>query len=175
MLVAARRRFSQESYDNVGLRDVAGDVGVDVSLVNRYFGSKEELFKEVLRSGKRRLDESVTAQDLPTLLADLILAEDPAGDATEHTDRLLIILRSASSPHAAEIVRTCTREEMLAPVARLLHGDSGEMRAGLCLALLMGVKIQRQIMGVGALCACDPDIFRRKLVAMFDVALNAKA
>ena len=43
LLACARRRFLQESYDNVGLREIAGDAGVDVALIARYFGSKEEL------------------------------------------------------------------------------------------------------------------------------------
>lgn len=35
ILEAARQRFLLESYDNVGLRDIAGDAGVDVALVGR--------------------------------------------------------------------------------------------------------------------------------------------
>lgn len=53
MLAAARRRFLMESYENVGLRDIARDVGVDVALVSRYFGSKEELFREVLHGSDK--------------------------------------------------------------------------------------------------------------------------
>lgn len=40
ILIAARERFARESYDDVGMRDVAGDVGVDAALVSRYFGSR---------------------------------------------------------------------------------------------------------------------------------------
>ena len=47
---AAMERFSRESYDDVGMRDIAGDVGVDAALVSRYFGSKEDLFASVLDS-----------------------------------------------------------------------------------------------------------------------------
>ena len=53
LLASARQRFLRESYDNVGLRDIAADAGVDVALVGRYFGSKEQLFTEVLRGGRR--------------------------------------------------------------------------------------------------------------------------
>jgi DNA-binding transcriptional regulator YbjK len=48
LLVAATARFVSETYDNVSLRTIAADAGVDVSLVSRYFGGKEELFKAVL-------------------------------------------------------------------------------------------------------------------------------
>ena len=50
ILVAARERFSRHSYDDVGVRDVAGDAGVDASLISRYFGSKEDLFAAALDS-----------------------------------------------------------------------------------------------------------------------------
>ena len=40
ILEAARERFCSDSYDDVGMRDVARDVGVDAALISRYFGSK---------------------------------------------------------------------------------------------------------------------------------------
>jgi AcrR family transcriptional regulator len=171
MLVAARQRFLDESYDNVGLREIAADVGVDVSLVNRYFGSKEGLFKEVLRSGKKKLDGDLTAAQLPAYLAGIIADQD-CSEGDEHIERLLIILRSASSPRATEIVREAMREDVLEPFARLLGGEDAEMRASLCMALLMGTTIQRTIMDVGPLCECEPEVFRRRLVRMFEAALD---
>ena len=48
ILDAARDRFLRESYDSVGLRDIAARAGVDVALIGRYFGGKEGLFREVL-------------------------------------------------------------------------------------------------------------------------------
>ena len=173
MLVAARQRFLDESYDNVGLREIAADVGVDVSLVSRYFGSKEGLFKEVLRSGKKKLDGDLTAAQLPAYLAAMIADQDGSDDAG-HVERLLIILRSASSPKATEIVREAMREDVLEPFARLLGGEDAEMRASLCMALMMGTTIQRTIMDVGPLCECDPETFRLKLVRMFEAALGGE-
>jgi AcrR family transcriptional regulator len=48
ILEAATGRFAAESYEQVGMRDIARDVGVDPALISRYFGSKEELFRAVL-------------------------------------------------------------------------------------------------------------------------------
>lgn len=171
MLVAARGRFLEESYDNVSLREIASDAGVDVSLVSRYFGSKEDLFREVLSSGKKKL-EPTSPVDLPSFLADAILEHDSGDSAGAHADTLLIILRSASSPHASEIVRKAIRDELLDPVAKLLNGLDCGVRASLCVALIMGIKLQRTIMGVGALSDCDPANFRRRLVSMLKVALK---
>ena len=44
ILAAARTLFTQHGFEGVGLREIAAQVGVNASLVNRYFGSKEALF-----------------------------------------------------------------------------------------------------------------------------------
>jgi AcrR family transcriptional regulator len=171
MLVAARRRFLEESYENVGLRDIAGEVGVDVALVSRYFGSKEELFKEVLREGKAsKFDIARTAGDLPAFLADIATDIESEEDHV-HLARLLIILRSASSPQAAEIVRTCVQDDMLRPFARLLGGDQAERRASLAMALMMGTTIMRSILCVTALEDGDRVAIKERLKGMFTAAL----
>src|SRR6476661_10063952 len=46
LLDAARELFLGHGYDAVGLREVAAKAGVDVTLVRRYFGSKQRLFIE---------------------------------------------------------------------------------------------------------------------------------
>ena len=169
MLASARRRFLAESYENVGLRDIAGDAGVDVALVGRYFGSKEELFKEVLRGGKGDwLEPGLDAARLPAHLAALATGEEKAA---EDLERLLIILRSASSPKASEIVRAAFRKDVLDPVARLLDGPDPELRAGLALSVLIGNTIMRTIMGVDPSRRCKADAARTRLEAILGEAL----
>src|SRR5256885_16427493 len=46
LLEAARELFLRQGYKAVGLREVAAKAGVDVTLVRRYFGSKQRLFAE---------------------------------------------------------------------------------------------------------------------------------
>ena len=172
MLCAARRRFLQESYENVGLRDIARDVGVDVALVSRYFGSKEDLFKEVLRGGDSpKFGIEVGAGDLPAFLASLFEANDDELSRT-HFDNLLILLRSASSPAAARIVQEGIREDMLGPIAAVLRGDNRDARAGLSLAILLGATMLRGIMGVHPLCEGERRFVERKLAAVFEAALS---
>src|SRR5690606_39847173 len=96
MLEAAHARFLRESYENVGLRDIAGDVGVDVALVSRHFGSKEELSRQVLGTGRKKKDilpAAIEHDDIPGHFAAPFLA--PNGDRAQDVERLLIILRSA--------------------------------------------------------------------------------
>lgn len=173
MLAAARQRFLQESYENVGLRDIARDAGVDVALVSRYFGSKEALFKDVLQAGKKAdwLDPTVTAAQLPAYLASLSTEEDDA-DRRKHAEGLLIMLRSASSPKATEIIREALRESVLEPIARLLPGVDPEIRSSLALSVFFGTTVLRTIMAVGPLSGCDTNAVRRNMQRLLEAALS---
>jgi AcrR family transcriptional regulator len=169
--VAAGLRFLGESYENVGLRDIAGDVGVDVALVGRYFGSKEQLFKEVLRGTRGELLEpGIDAAKLPAFLAKLATEKDRS-DSREHLDRLLIILRSVSSPTASGLVHEAFRADVLDPIARVIGGPDGQMRASLALAILMGTTILKTIMCVEPLCGGDAALLRERLQSLLSAAL----
>lgn len=171
LLRAARRRFIAESYENVGLRDVARDVGVDVALVSRYFGSKEELFRQVLQKNEQKFKAEVPAADLPEYLVALMTEADPATDG-EHVEKMLISLRSASSPVASRLVREAIQDDVLEPLAAILDGDNADMRAGLVLAILMGTTVLRTVMAVEPLCEGCPDAMRERLVRLFEAALS---
>jgi AcrR family transcriptional regulator len=172
MLASARRRFLEESYENVGLRDIAGDAGVHVALVGRYFGSKESLFHEVLRGMRCDwLDPGIGAGELPEFLAAMVLRKEEAEDR-EDLDRLLIILRSASSPQASELVRTAFREDVIEPVARLLSGPDAELRVAVAFSILTGTTVMRSFMGVEPLAGCDEHRLERKLVKLLRDALS---
>ena len=58
ILASARRHFAARGYEHAGVRDIAAEAGVTAALVNRYFGTKEQLFREALED----------AFVLPTLL-----------------------------------------------------------------------------------------------------------
>ena len=54
LLEAAQLRFARDGFDRTSIRDIAADVGVDQSLVIRYFGSKERLFAAAMQRKERR-------------------------------------------------------------------------------------------------------------------------
>ncbi len=173
MLCAARRRFLEESYENVGLRDIARDVGVDVALISRYFGSKDALFREVLQGGDGngdKFDADVPVAELPAYLVSLIAQKDECADR-EHVEKLLIILRSASSPAASEIVRDAVRGDVLEPLAKILDGPHAATRASLILAILLGTTVLRTVMALEPRSDEEQDVVRDKLHRLFETAL----
>lgn len=174
MLASARRHFSRESYDNVGLREIAGDAGVDPALVSRYFGSKEQLFKEAIRGDKEDIMRGVSRAGLPAHFASLLLdgEEEDADEAVAQIDRLMILLRSASSPKASSILREAIDEDILGPVAALLGGEEAELRASLCLAVLMGAGILRSALAIEPLSGTGNEALRQRLHILFAAALE---
>ena len=172
ILLAARGRFAKESYDSVGLRDIAADAGVDVALVGRYFGGKEKLFAEVVGDGGADwLQPMPTGQDLPEQLTKLFMNLDDA-EHRDHAQRLLIILRSSSSPTAAAIVREALSRDVLQPLASCLVGEAPEARASLAMAVWMGVTMLRTVMAVEPMCGRKCDVVDAKLALLYEAALG---
>src|ERR1700733_4572539 len=75
ILVSARRAFARAGYDGAGVREIAKGAGVTAMMVNRYFGSKEQLFAEVVGEVMAR-PTILTRQTLesPTLGEDIAAA-----------------------------------------------------------------------------------------------------
>lgn len=170
ILEAARVRFLGDSYDAVGMRDIARDAGVDVALVSRYFGSKEELFRLVLRGGADKPFElPADAAALPAFFLSLVAqGEDPG--CTYQRDKLLIMLRSATSPAAAEVIRTSFQKDVLEPLARVIGAPNANSKAVLTMAILIGANFLRTVLPVSPLSAEDEETVEAGLLRLFKTA-----
>jgi len=159
ILNAARRCFAHEAYDQVGVREIASIAGIDPSLVNRYFGSKEGLFAEVVGA---KFDLSpLIAGDLATLgerLVRLILNKTPMGH--DH-DPLVMLLRSSSCDVGREKMRDAILAGFVTPLSARLEGAHARERAELVGSILMGILVYRTIAGDGV----GKDIERQVAVA----------
>lgn len=157
ILDSARRAFVQNGYDGSGVREIAAGAGVTAMLVNRYFGSKEALFAEVvatLMGGPRILtDELMRAPDAGRRLAEGVVAMTDGGSTP--LDAFLIMMRSAASPRAAEIAREQIELHHQRTVAEGLGGALAPQRAALILSLVSGFQTMRQGIGLSALTAAD--------------------
>jgi hypothetical protein len=103
-------------------------------------------------------------------MASVALPDGADGDCG-NIERLQIILRSASSAKASEIVHNSFHEDVLAPTAAVLSGEDAEMRATMAMSLLTGTTIMRAIMGVDSLCECDLGDVRKELEGLLRAAL----
>src|SRR4030088_2430949 len=97
ILQSALAAFSRHGYDGVGVREIAQSAGVTAVLVNRYFGSKEELFAAAVDVA---FADSSLFEGEPTTLAKRLTAAVMTKTETdaEPIDALLLLLRSAPNP-----------------------------------------------------------------------------
>jgi AcrR family transcriptional regulator len=175
ILAAARQRFLRESYDSVGLRDIAGDAGVDVALISRYFGGKEGLFRDVLLADKNDglLRQPLTAAELPAYLAQLVV-EDGDEDRQRRMEMFIVMLRSASSPKAGEVIRDLVHLDVLGPLAEIIGDEHADLRANMLLAILMGSGVLRTIMKVDAFDGSEAQriVCGERFRCLFEAALS---
>jgi AcrR family transcriptional regulator len=144
ILEAARIRFSQNSYEGVGVREIAADAGVDPSLVMRYFGSKEALFREI---AARAFDTDDVlgsdAETLPERTADHLMRTLGGEDWRRGYDPLRLLLGSIGSPTAGPILAKYLDQNFVRPIAAALEGDSAQERGAMIAAEILGFALIR--------------------------------
>jgi len=157
---AALRLFAERSYEEVGLREIVAQVGVDVALIKRYFGSKEKLFAEVIdfansthaTSQLFQGDRNKVARRLARFITDI----DSDDDNREiNLLSLMVTLRAAHSERAESILRGNMEEKVLAPLANWLGGEHTAERAALLTAYLIGVATMQRLIKAKALTGDD--------------------
>lgn len=141
ILAAARRRFIDEGYERTTIRAIAADAHIDPAMVMRYFGSKEQLFRQVSDYDLR----------LPDLTA--MPREEIGERVVRHlielweTDRsLLALMRTAvADPVEAGKMRELFGTQVLRTVAALYDGDieKAAPRAGLAATQVLGLALCR--------------------------------
>ncbi len=122
ILKAAISLFSHASYDKVRSRDIAQLAGVDVALINRYFGSKKELFIAVLEffahSGPKLNSEDLPQrfyEDFSLLLSGERLRKWPDG--------LNFIMLSSQCPEVSPLLGDFMKGTIRSIAERLGHSD----------------------------------------------------
>lgn len=170
ILKAAREAFAAHGYDGAGLREIAAKAGVTAMLVNRYFGSKEGLFEAAIDDAMS--DASVIRKGMPDLdalgayLAVGVL-ETTRPDATP-LDGSLMMVRSGSTTNqrVIEIGRKQIEKMHLKTLAAVLKGDNAAERAALILALIAGVQVMRQMIGLTPLAKTSPATLQKLLAPL---------
>lgn len=172
ILEAARELFSHHGYDDVGMRDIGRAAGVDAALVSRYFGSKEELFAEVLRSCGDARDwfEGDRAGFGRELAYELVYAP-PEMDECK-LEGILIMLRSTGSAKAAEIIRKSAHERFYSPFIKWLGGRDAEVRSRMVLGVLMGMALSRDMGGGYGLSEEDTAKLCERLAVLFQTCID---
>lgn len=170
ILISARKAFARSGYDGAGLREIAADAGVTAMMVNRYFGSKERLFAEVIEQTMTQgsliaggiFDQPSSGRALAEALMKLTRAHDTP------LDGFLITLHSASSHLAAEIGRDKISAHHLTTTTKALRGKHRAERAALILAMISGFQVMRQMIALPALANANERELTELLAGVFN-------
>ena len=170
ILNAGVEAFTRHGYDGVGVREIAQAAGVTAMLVNRYFGSKEGLFAEVVDVSVT--DRTIMIGDKSTLAGDIaaVLVRRTAPEADD-LDPFLLMLRSAPNPRAAEILRAGIEKHVEAHLYDEIPATRGTDRAATTLAVIAGFWLMRKIIGNSALTKSDEETLTATLEQVFTVLL----
>ncbi|WP_234388713.1 MULTISPECIES: TetR/AcrR family transcriptional regulator [Streptomyces] len=174
ILRSAVEAFSRFGYDGVGVREIARAAGVTAMLVNRYFGSKEQLFAEAVEVSFA--PRTVVTGDPRELSRDVARAlVDRTAPEAGHLDPFLLMLRSASNERSAEIMRQAIERHVGRDLANLLTGSGTQERAGLALSLIAGFWLMRKIIGDTALVQAESDALARQLESVLELLFQDPA
>jgi len=173
ILASARKAFAASGYEGAGLRGIAEQAGVTAMMVGRYFGSKENLFAEVIADSMRdpvilrpeNLSSPTIARGLAAALVGL------TGTEQVPLDGFLILFRSVSSPTAARIARQQIGAIHQATAESVVTGENAPQRAALFLSIVAGFQMMRQMIGLPALVEADPTVLVDLLTQVFAEAL----
>ncbi|MBF9315877.1 TetR family transcriptional regulator [Mycobacteroides chelonae] len=151
ILASARKLFSVNGIDKTSMRSIASDAGVDPALIHHYFGTKLDLFREVVQLP---VDPQVVLQplwDIPVeelgiAIPRLII---PLWDS-ELGANVLALFRSALSGADDGLVRVFFREVLVNIIAERVDSPagSGALRAEFAITQMAGILVARYIMEV---------------------------
>jgi AcrR family transcriptional regulator len=142
LLDAARQQFLQHGYRGASLRSIAAQAGVDVMLIRRYFGSKEQLFTMATDISDNVPAARLAADDaLGQLLIDRVLQARRDIDAP-----LFALLRSSGDSEVVARLNQQIETGLTRNLANRITADRARIRADMVTALLLGIGVQRVLL-----------------------------
>lgn len=148
-MAAARKTFTKHGYDGVGVREIAAAADVNVALVNRYFGSKKGLFQEAILETIAAVPAISDRRALRENLINHILYGWPPDQETFDPTRAM--MRSSGNEQIEELLRSIIDVRLIDPVVASIGNDDANTRAGLTIAVMAGVSILRDVLGLSVL------------------------
>lgn len=165
LLQAARELFLRQGFAATGLREIAAKAGVDVMLVRRYFGSKQDLFTEATDVSQ---DVDAIRQAPDATVGNQLIAR--VLQARRDVDApLFALLRSSGDPTVVTRLNEQFEDGLTRTLADRITADHPRLRADMVTALLLGIGVLRALLGKEPLAtASDGDV-----TAVFTEAFQA--
>jgi AcrR family transcriptional regulator len=165
LLQAARELFLRHGFRATGLRQIAARAGVDVTLVRRYFGSKEQLFVEAtdITGDVAAVREAPDSEVGQRLLARVLTARRDI-DAP-----VFALLRSSGDPAVVARLNEQLEEGITEHLAARITADRPRLRADMVAALMVGIGVLRVLLDKEPIATASDD----DITAVFTEAFQA--
>lgn len=143
ILEIATTLFVERGYEDVGMREIAAKAGVTAAMINRYFGTKEALFLEMMGDTFVFTDlmDGARADFGKKMATTLLQPYGPFASRTaeeEHFKMLQIIIRSAATDGAPQQIQELLDKQLWQPLIAFLGGNNPHERAELIVATIIG-------------------------------------
>jgi len=168
ILRSAQILFARRGYTTVGVREVAAEAGVNATLIRRYFGSKEGLFRAAVEDflqvkpfldgpraefGLRAVELLKHGEEIPSALA--------------------MMMHATADPDARAMCSTLMHSHIDKPLADWLGGENALARAAQINLLWIGYMAARQVLPLPALTGEAVDETRRWLAATIQALVDS--
>lgn len=148
ILQAAQQVFMAKGFDAAGVREIATRAGANVALINRYFGSKEQLFFAAISDQDHLAPLLAEGKDGFGLRLASYMANKHLSDGD--LDPTQVFVRSIGSVTVGPALSEATQTQHIAALADWLGGENAEERAAMIMAELLGFDMLRRIAGIDA-------------------------
>lgn len=165
LLQAAREQFLRQGYRATSLRAIAAQAGVDVMLIRRYFGSKQELFTEATDiSGNVPAARAAADHAVGQLLIDRVLQARQDIDAP-----LFALLRSSGDPEVVARLNQQIETGITRNLSDRITADQPRLRADMVTALLLGIGVLRVLLNKDPIATAND----RDIATIFNAAFHS--
>ncbi|SIO84666.1 Transcriptional regulator, TetR family [Nocardiopsis sp. JB363] len=170
ILTSAKELFAQEGFGSVSSRMIASHAGVNVALINRYFGSKAGLLTEILREDGvfPRLITDGPPEELPRRMAEHAVGRLHGEGST--LQRALD--HSAGDPDLQSVYQGRLKSAFIDPLTEYLGRENAQVHASLIAAVWLGLGRVRRVEGGEALRGHDRAQLIERIQAMLELCLE---
>jgi AcrR family transcriptional regulator len=158
VLDAARAEFAAHGYEKTSMRGIARAAGVDAALIHHYFGTKQQLLREVLQLpvDPRMLVEQILGGDLATVGERLLRFALTLWQNPGMRDRMVATVRTAvTNEQITALMWDMMRREVIPVIAARLPVPDPELRAELAFSQMVGLAMARHVIGAEPLASAD--------------------
>ncbi|MFD4369162.1 TetR/AcrR family transcriptional regulator [Rhodococcus sp. NPDC058521] len=140
---SAGKAFATRPYREITLKDIAEDAGVSAPLIIKYFGSKEQLFDELVDFTSAA--EMMFDAPLPKLGERLVTLFTRPLEEYRPLSMNILSMSGAGEESSAKLRDNYSRQ-VIDGLADRLTGPDVRLRAELVLSMLMGLALMRRRM-----------------------------